>query len=754
MSLTPQELAQAKRLKEQGFTTNEIKEVLGATRTGRPSLVMQEIEGREKADEDIQRRQFDLLESGGKVADFLGLGGATSVFGRSIARTEVANEAFGTDVESSREFIADPTRKERLGAVGQVGSQLAGTVVMGPASRAGQVAFGAGLGYLYDVSTDTIENKTLAETVTPGIGTAFGAAAPLVLGAVGSGISAVSRGMQRNVAGEAVEEAAETGANNVKNYFDGPASGVAERVSSFTKRFPRGARHIKEYFDEGAEIAARRKSGNPVVINALDEGLDVRTIDFVDQFDDATKRKAVEMLDLADAPRGAAEPVSIPGQVAGDQFDLVINKRKAIGKEIETLSAQLGDEPVSILPNLRSMRINLDRNGIRPMRDGQIRFTADAAYTDKQKTIIQDLYNIATEFDELSPTQIHKRDQLFSQLQREARVEQLDNIFVQMPGNDGNFHKVNIFKAFRDVFSQKLDEVGGGQFKEVNSSYRFYRNLQDDLEDTIFKTAKSNGIEVDPSEVASNSMRRIFSNAMSQPTYRETYSALDATSRKLGYEGARADTLYDFYLTDMKPLYPETVRPASFEGGIRGAISDIVGKVADIGASTEVDQRAALRLLLDPNGVPATPPAAATGATTQSAKTADDFFEPEVKESLGTRIKNTLTDQTGSARNPLGSGETDLQRLGRLRESSAKINRLNTQALDTIEDYVNLSEGGQAAVNVNADPRAVRESIAVIAEELGIEPTPEAFREILDARLDPAVRQARQLGVTSAAEVE
>jgi hypothetical protein len=128
-----------------------------------------------------------------------------------------------------------------------------------------------------------------------------------------------------------------------------------------------------------------------------------------------------------------------------------------------------------------------------------------------------------------------------------------------------------------------------------------------------------------------------------------------------------------------------------------------------------------------------------------------DFFEPEPKPSVTQRIRSAFTDETGSIRNPLGQGETDLQRLGRLRESSAKINRMRPEALDVIEEYLDLQQGGQAAVGVNRDPQVVQSEALVIAKELGFEETGPAladrFREVLDARLDATTRQARKLDV-------
>jgi len=121
--------------------------------------------------------------------------------------------------------------------------------------------------------------------------------------------------------------------------------------------------------------------------------------------------------------------------------------------------------------------------------------------------------------------------------------------------------------------------------------------------------------------------------------------------------------------------------------------------------------------------------------------TAKDFFANK-------GLMESLKDQGGYARNPLGKGETSLQRVARIRESSAKINRLNPKALDIIEQFVDFQAGKFDTVG---EPKVLRENIDVIAKELGFtEQGPklaDRFREVLDARMDKATRGARMLPV-------
>ena len=522
-----------------------------------------------------------------RFTDAVGLGAATDVFGKLLARQGVGPQT----KEAGQEFIEAPTGKQVAGAVAQTATIPAGFALTGGTSLAGQMAAGAALGYAYDVGSDLAAGEESAKAFMPGIETAVGAAVPPVL----RGAGAALRG-----AGSAISDAATAGRGMVESGLDSVStSGIGQRASEFASRFPRAVRRAGEFIDEGAEIAKRKRTGTPAVVSALDEGIDLQTIDFVQQFDTPTRNAASDMLDLAEAGRGADLPQSIPGKLAGNQLEIVEQQRKNIGQQIGEFSDSLSTQKVSVEPTLNNLNGVLSQNGI-IARNGELVFD-NVSLTPKQQGLVQEMYNLATRNAELSPRQIHQMDQLFSKLQREARFEGIDDVFVNVPTTEGTT-QTNIYKVFRDTFGQKLDEIaeqaGRSDIRDLNREYRTLRNLQDNVESTIVRQSRLEGINVDPSESASIALRRLFSNATSRGEYQEVYNQLDAVSRSLGYDGARADTLMDFYLTDVKPLYPETVPKTSFEGGIRGAVSGIVDRIADLGSPNVKDQQKALRELL------------------------------------------------------------------------------------------------------------------------------------------------------------
>ena len=566
-----------------------------------------------------------------RFTEAVGLGGATDVFGRLMAR-----QGIGTDTpkEVTQEFIEAPTGKEIAGAVAQTATIPLGAAITGGGSLAGQVAAGAGLGYIYDVGADFASGVQGAEAFKPGAETLAGAAIPVAL----RGAGAALRGAGPLIANKTL--GLREGVSNTLSAL--PNTGIGQRASEFAQRFPRAMRRVGEYVDEGAEIAQRKQTGSPAVVNALDEGIPLETVDFVQELDTPTRKAAQEMLDLADGGRGSALPQTVPGRIAGEQFDIIETQRRNIGEQIGEFSDSLPTQKIDVTPSIQQLNDTLAQNGI-IARNGELIFD-DPGLTRQQRGLLQEMYNEAVMRTEMSPRQIHKIDQLFSKLQREARFSGVEDVRISVQTPEGTT-EVPVQKVFRDVFGQKLDEIaeqaGRGDIRELNRDYRSLRNLQDNVESTIVRQSRLEGIDVDPAESASVALRRLFSNATSRAEYQEVYDQLDAMSRSLGYDGARADTLMDFYLTDVKPIYPDTVPKASFEGGIRGAIGNVIERISEVGSPNVKDQQKALRELLE---------------------SVEDANPQSFNQGVTPQTKTGLTPEQGTALRGLGE---------RLNESSA-----------------------------------------------------------------------------------
>ena len=108
-----------------------------------------------------------------RFTEAIGLGGATDVFGRLMNRSVISNlmqtdeqrasaelntQVTGQPVMSQQDInrgqIEAPTGKEVAGAIAQTAVIPAGAALTGGGSLAGQMAAGAGLGYVFDVGSD------------------------------------------------------------------------------------------------------------------------------------------------------------------------------------------------------------------------------------------------------------------------------------------------------------------------------------------------------------------------------------------------------------------------------------------------------------------------------------------------------------------------------------------------------------------------------------------------------------------------
>ena len=513
-----------------------------------------------------------------RVAEGIGLGKAVDVFGTEIARAFAPNE--------TRRFIEPNKPGQLAGATAQTLAIPASALLTGGGSLAGQIAVGGATGYLYDVGSDLAEGEDVAEVLTPGLGTAVGAIAPPVIrGAVSSirqATGLVAQGARR------VAEALPTP--------EVPA-GIKQIGTEIAERAGRGVEKVGEAIDEAGVRRARIESAPPLVQNALKANVDDVLITAVEEADEPTKQAYRKMVEIAEAPRTglrpAVRPESVAGDAVADQYKILDTQRKTVGSQIGDAVDELSKKgTVDVLPAQRQMRQLLLTNGIKPDISGRLIFTG-SPLTPKQQTLVQQLYELSTQAEQLSPRQVYNMDKLFSQLQREARFDNLDNIYLTTPEGE-----INAFRAFRNIFSNQLDQIAP-DIAPLNKQYAQLRNLQDDIEATIIKRGNYDSTRnVDPGEFAQTNLRRAFSDATSAADYRALADKLDAYARGNGYAGANPLDLAGF-AQRLRNVYPETVPETSAQGLFGGGIKGIAEKILKLGAPDVTDQQKALKKLLD-----------------------------------------------------------------------------------------------------------------------------------------------------------
>ena len=381
----------------------------------------------------------------------------------------------------------------------------------------------------------------------------------------------------------------------------GAFSGIIQTGQELVDRVPRAASRVKENITEAGVRAEKIRTSSPAVKEAIKSNLDDRIINTVTQADEPTVKAFKDVLNIAEESSQTIgtkrQPSIVGGDLASQQFDIINSQKKSVGQKIGDLSKELSKtEKVNMQDEFKQMDNILSTQGIVPQytkKGVKLNFTG-SKYTPAERTKIQELYNLALEGGEnLSPSIIREKDQLFSKLKRESNFEGIGDIIIETPEGSKS-----LFNVFRDIYSNKLDTVSP-EMKVLNNEYRKLSQLTDDIENSIFKTPNFNVTKsVDPAEFAKVNLRRIFGESQSSPAFEAVADIMDKYSRGLGYKGASPKDVAEF-AQEMRKLFPETIPKTGFSGGIKTGLGDLIETVSKAGTPNYADRQKALRNLLD-----------------------------------------------------------------------------------------------------------------------------------------------------------
>lgn len=536
------------------------------------------LEQKPREDVSVGKRPFS-----NRITEFLGLGGATKTFGNLLARQGISTD---TEKAVTQEFVEKPTPGQVVGALGQTASVAGGLAFGGPASLAGKVGLGAGLGYAYDVGQDLIEKKGAVETLTPGLSTVIGGALPVVPASLGS---------LKKPANQVIEKVSE---NLVKPITSSsPTQAVKQTATDFVERVPRFVGRVGEDIKEQAIKAERIKASSPAIAEALKVDLPESFIQTIPNATPEAKKAFKRVLDITEKPKTTlgqkANPGIVSGELAAKQYEVIEKQKQTIGKMIGNEIEKLGKSNIkaNMGPAFGQIDDVLAQNGIKVAKNGTL---SSLKYTDKEMSIIQDLYNKSRKGgDVLTASEVRDLDHLFSKIQREARIEGIGDLRINANGQN-----MSMFRVFRDIYTNQLENIAP-EIRPLNAKYRNLVTLTDDIEDSILKTPDFNVTKsTDPSEFAKVNLRRIFGEAQSSPAYEAIADEMDTIARQLGYADASPKEVAAF-AQEIRQLYPETIPKAGFQGGIRESIGNLVGNIMEAGKANVTDQRKALRALIE-----------------------------------------------------------------------------------------------------------------------------------------------------------
>jgi len=377
--------------------------------------------------------------------------------------------------------------------------------------------------------------------------------------------------------------------------------GGRQMLGDVAAAFPRAKKRLGRTFEEAAERSKRMDASTPEVREAIESGVNNKIINAVTDADDITRRQQMDMVSIADDTlpdvKHYEEPSIISGNSAVDQYSLADTERKRIGAQIGDIADSLSKTTLVDMDQLRDRVMPMLKGiGVDSIDEGKLVF--NKARTEITKTQIEDVQKLYDIINDVSisptPSNIHIKDKVMSTLGRDRRIEGLSDILVKT--DEG---LTSIYDAFRNTFKQTLDDISP-EIRVLNGEYRTYKNLEEMLEKTILKIP--NYIKTsNPAEFAQTNLRRVMTNATSAAAYKEIAEELDMIARKLGYQGASPVELAKF-AERLKDIYPDTIREASFRGGISKGVTgkalDLGQKVAEYGKAGVYDQQRALRRLL------------------------------------------------------------------------------------------------------------------------------------------------------------
>lgn len=413
----------------------------------------------------------------------IGLGGATDVFGRLIARSTVGNAIIGGDLEASREFIEKPTGGEVAGAVADTAVTALSPLIPAALPMKAAIAVGAGTGYVADVSSNFAEGETGKEAFMPGGETIAGAVLPPAI----KGFSTVAQ--------KALAPSFEVLGNSLKRN----AKATVETVEETPSRLKSALKNIRfnlSDIDPQTETVLKRSS-----------------TDEVNRYFQQAKNAALDTR--------KPTPLELAGQKAEEAHDVIGESIKKAGEGKRAILNQVADNRVSgnVINDTMSEGIQRmgEKYGIKIAADGTIETQAGriAKLDAADSKLVTEYFNKLNKLG-VSPTVRQVDDfvdwaqgQLYKQSKSLSTLDSADKAVI-----------ADLKQVTGSLNGRLKTEVGNG-YGEVNARMAELLDMQDELSKSLGADARKGG----------GLMKRLFS-----PTGGQTRQMFDQIYRETGID--------------------------------------------------------------------------------------------------------------------------------------------------------------------------------------------------------------------------
>ena len=441
-----------------------------------------------------------------KFTRAIGLGGATDVFGKLIARSSVSNVMQTPEQKFAAQVISDVSgqpemTQKQINQTGLDAPTLAqtGGAIVDTAITAGSVAIpaikpltaamavGGVAGYVADVSSNFAEGQTGSTALTPGGETLAGLLIPPAL----RGLSAVAQ--------KALAPSTEVLANSLKKNAK-TAADVAEetpnKIKSLVKALVKGARFNLSDIDPQVETALKRSS-----------------TDEVNTYFQQAKNAALDTR--------KPTPLEIAGNKAEEAHDVISESIRKAGEGKRSILNEVADTRVSgnVINDTMSEGIQRigEKYGVKIAADGTIEpLTGRVSKMDNvDSQLVSDYFNklnklgVSPSVREVDDFVDWAQGQLYKQSKSLSTLDAADKAVV------------SDLKQVTGSLNQRLKTEVGNGYGEVNARLSELLDMQDELSRALGADARKGG----------GLMKRLFS-----PTGGQTREMFDSIYRETGID--------------------------------------------------------------------------------------------------------------------------------------------------------------------------------------------------------------------------
>ena len=613
MAFTLQEQQEITRLKSEGKTPQQITGFIGAKRLGRVSS----IDSTDKGSTNSKNALIENLQKNTEDTNY----------------AERLIENVGTDIYNRTERVGSILDNKETGTV-EKGVQLFGqgaglaantleqTVTQIPGVEKVVGAVGSGINWLATSKFSPIKylgdaigsNKKFQEAVhlydtdQNFKDTVDGVANTARLGMDVSG-AVQTANFTTNVTNKLIVDKTRQFLNspktvNISGAVDAPATSVSVVDDIAKPNIKPTPQTNPNFIQRGVERFKTNIKANKVTNQTIDElpsvtarnsvrqGIELPDAQFLYQIPKTQKKplsKLYEATKRFAAGTSKTNPIEIVGKPVANRLKQLQTQTTKLGERLDTVASSLKGKVVKGYDNVvNSVNESLSKLDI-GIKGNKLSFKGSAFENlGKNGELIQTVYQKLMKSKDAAD--FHKIKKL---------IDNTVDFGKKKKGLTGDAQ--GLLKGWRKQIDTALDT----QFKSYNTVNTELAKRIRPIKD-LTKALKSDGLDVDLVNMkAGMLMRRIASNAQSNPAIRQILRDLDSATKVKGKVALNVENLVDFYAI-LEKYYPEIVGKNTFKGQITGAVENvqgvqemIVGSLKKISGKTEAVQRQAIEALME-----------------------------------------------------------------------------------------------------------------------------------------------------------